>query len=527
MQKKNDNFFQKIVKRDYNNELEQVLEKKSFDERVKSVLLDMLYKIETSYKDYKQVKQNVETKEKIIEDIINIIKNNCDEIKLVKPNSEEGKILGNRTILVEKNKKRIMCYYMERKLLYCISKIAKRDKIIKEKYFLINKTLSDMINVGNNINMVEPLRDFNGYSWTTIPDEIESLEHNLIYQNLIILVGNEFLNNWIFNKEFILDYMKMFENRMQESYGQKNSKEFIETLNKISILLDAKFDKKQKDEMLKEKKRIDEKLIYLQNNKKFIENITEQKKKLVKEIKNIDETINNKDLLQEEYKRRNKDLPLEQKIFSIRILLNLMSEERDKKIQELEDLNEILNPRKFVKYKKELEEKQKYLILLNTDDIQKDINKLLLNLQKIFLKCFEIKIEKIENKQNAEKLLYEFRYYNMLAYDRKSFVYNFKELGKDLERVSKKVLKKAQELRVIEKFSKNEEINYQLQKKIFTIRSINLEELYIKLTKDKDKYFIQSFDGKSFEEKMELDFKDEINKKDLEIRLNKKVKIFC
>ena len=30
--------------------------------------------------------------------------------------------------------------------------------------------------------MVEPLRDFNGYSWTTIPSEIESIQHNLIYQ---------------------------------------------------------------------------------------------------------------------------------------------------------------------------------------------------------------------------------------------------------------------------------------------------------------------------------------------------------
>ena len=58
--------------------------------------------------------------------------------------------------------------------------------------------------------MVEPLRDFNGYSWTTIPQEIESIDHNLIYQNLRILVGHKFLNKWVKNDEFIIDYFYFF-----------------------------------------------------------------------------------------------------------------------------------------------------------------------------------------------------------------------------------------------------------------------------------------------------------------------------
>ena len=44
-----------------------------------------------------------------------------------------------------------------------------------------------------------------------------------------------------------------------------------------------------------------------------------------KEIKRIDETINNKELLQEEYEERNKNLPLEEKIFSLRILSKMMA----------------------------------------------------------------------------------------------------------------------------------------------------------------------------------------------------------
>lgn len=404
MQKKNDNFLDKIVKKDYNNELEKVLEKKLFNEDVKSILLSILYKIETAYKDYKQVKQNVETKEEFVRKLINIIQMNCNEIKLVKPNSEESKIIGNKTFLVERNKKRIICYNVERKLLYCISKISKKDKIIKDDYFLINETLSNLINVGNNINTVEPLRDFNGYSWTSIPREIESIEHNLIYQDLIMLVGNKFLDNWIYNKEFIIDYMELFKNKMKEEYGEEKANEFIEKLSKISILLDVKFDKNNAKRILEVKKENEEKIEKIGDNKKFVEEITKEKRKLTNEIRNIDETINNKSRLQEEYIKRNENLPLEEKIFSIRILSQLMADEREEKIEKLEKLNELLNPQKFIEYKKELENKEKYLKLLDTKQPQKEIDKLKLELQKVFLKCFETKIEKARKQTRSNEI---------------------------------------------------------------------------------------------------------------------------
>ena len=59
MQKKKEKFLNKIVKKDYNNELEMILEKKTFDETAKNLLLSILYKIEASYKDYEKIKRNV------------------------------------------------------------------------------------------------------------------------------------------------------------------------------------------------------------------------------------------------------------------------------------------------------------------------------------------------------------------------------------------------------------------------------------------------------------------------------------
>ena len=214
MPKKKENFLEKIVKKDYNNELEKVLEKKYFEENAKNILLNIIYKLEASYKDYETVKKNVMPKEEYITNFIESIKNNCDTLKIVKMNSSEKEILGNKTFLIDKRNKTIIVYPIERKVLYAISKISKKDKIIKDKYVIIDKTISDLINVGNNIDTVEVIRDFNGFSWTTVTKEIESIPHNLIYQNLKILLGYEFLKNWILNKEFIIDYFELANNKL-------------------------------------------------------------------------------------------------------------------------------------------------------------------------------------------------------------------------------------------------------------------------------------------------------------------------
>ena len=415
MQKKSEKF--KIVKKDYNNELEEVLEKKYFTENAKSILLSILYKLEMSYKDYKQVKQDVEAKEKMIENVINNVKDNCNEIKLVKPNSEDSKILKGKNFLVDKNRKIIFCYPIERKLLYAISKISKKDKIIKEKYFLIDETLSDLINIGNNINTVEPLRDFNGYSWTTIPREIESIEYNLLYQNLIILIGNEFLDKWINNKEVMIDYMEKFIDLMVKTYGKRAANKFINNLENISILLEMKYDKDKKRKIVKAKYEIEEKLDEIGNNRTYIARITKEKRKLEHEIKYIDETINDKNKLQKEYNARNENLPLEKKIFSMRILSKMMQEERAEKMAKIENLNKLLNPQKFMEYKNDLIKKIKLLEFVETRDLEKDIYRLKLDIQKAFLECFKHKVKNINAKQDMLRLIYQFRYYTLIPFN--------------------------------------------------------------------------------------------------------------
>ena len=526
MPKKKEKLLNKIVKKDYNNELEMILEKKSFDESAKNLLLSILYKIEASYKDYEKTKRNVMDKEEYVKRFIQIIQENCDSMTICKMNSKEVNILGDKTFLVDKENKRIICYPIERKLLYCIAKISKKDIIIKQDYPIICETLSNAINIGNNIETVEPLRDFNGYSWTTTCSEIESVSYNLIYQNLRLLLGQEFLEKWIKNKEFIIDYMELLKNKLEEKYGTKNQKDIIKIIEKLSVLLEVNYNSKKKEEFAKEKKEIEKTLKKIDNKEKYIEMITKQKRKLTKEIKIIDATVNDKKLLEAEYIKRNEELPSKKKIFSVRVLSKRMKKERDEKLEELEKLNELLNPKKYISYKKEMGQKYESLKLIEIDDFEKEINKMLIKLQKVFLKVYQLKIQKTNEKSKIVDCIYEFRYYTVLPYNEKINIGEVKEIQKELQETRRLLLDKAQELKVIIVTSKNKEIDDEILKNIFTIRILTLEDIYIKLIKEKDKVYIQLFDDDIFEEKVELKDFGNINKKDLEIKVNKKIKVF-
>ena len=154
-----------------------------------------------------------------------------------------------------------------------------------------------------------------------------------------MLIGYKFLNDWIENKEYIIDFYEKFKDEFEKKYGQENMEEYIKLLEEISILLAIRFDSKIKDRIKKEKEEIDKKLNEISDNQKFIQEQTNKKRNLAEEIKQIDETLNNKELLQKEYENRNELLPLDKKIFSSRILAQIMTKEREEKIEKIEKIN--------------------------------------------------------------------------------------------------------------------------------------------------------------------------------------------
>lgn len=525
MPKKKENLLGKIVRKDYNNELEKVIETKDFDEDVKNLLLSIFYKIDVSYKDYKKVKRNVESKQEYIEKILRTIQNNCNTIKISKPNSKEAEELGERTFLVDSKMKKIICYPVERKLLYSIAKVANQELIIKNNYFLINETISNMIKIGNNINTVEPLRDFNGWSWLIIKKEIENISYNLIYQNLRILLGEQFLNSWISNGEYLIDYYYEFKNELEEKFGKKLKDKIVLNLEKLSILLEIEVNPKYEQELKKIEQKNRQILHTFQNNQEFVERLTEDKKEINKKIKRIEKILSSKDSLEKEYTKVNKKLIQEEKIFSIKVLEKQLKVEKQELLEQLEEKNDMLNPKKFIEEKTKLEKTQELLQLVEVQDKEKEKNKILEELQKLFLQCFLVFINTAETKEEIINLIYILRYYNLLPFNENKDIYEVKGLQNQLKEVKEHLVNKAIDYKIMTTLSQNIEENIKLLQSIFQTKIISIEDIYIEVIKEKDKYYVEfSEDNKNYyEDKIEI---KTLKNEKLNVKLNKKLKIF-
>ena len=213
----------KIRKMDRNEALEMVLEQKDIDEKTKNLLQGILYKIEVSYSDYKKAKVINKTEKQYIDEIIGNINKKCNKIITISFNdkTENSEVMEQ----LEKNKfyvdeKQIITYPIEEKLLYAIEKSINKKKIVSGKYGIFANTISNFIITGKNIDRVEVLRDFNGWSWTTIKQEIENIKANLVYQTLQILFGEEFMQNWTLDTDGIIGYFEILKTKISEKYGE-------------------------------------------------------------------------------------------------------------------------------------------------------------------------------------------------------------------------------------------------------------------------------------------------------------------
>ena len=481
MQKKKENFLEKIVKKDYDNELEKILETKKFEENVKNILLEILYKIEISYKDYEKVKRDTETKEEYITKIIETIEREIEEIELITPSSQEKVEISKAKFIIDKENKKIVCSPIERELLYAISKISKQNQIVKEEDQLMNDIITNAINEGNSINMVEPLRDFNGWSWLITKKEIENLSYNLIYQNLRILIGNDFLLKWIENKQYIINYYELLKSELEEKYTTEIKDNFIYKLEELCVLIERKTNPKMRQKIKDRIEEVKTNLEKIEDKRTFVEDITNETKSIKRKMKELDTILADKVKIENEFKIRNEILPLE----------------KEELKREYEEKTDLLNPNKFIEKKEE--EEKKYELLEN-----KDIEKTLVQFQEIFLKAFLIKIEKAETKEEMVNLIYDFRYYQMLPFNENTNIYESTELKNRIKEVEEKMLEKA---------IKNKVINENIESTIFHyIFIINLEEIYIQVKEESNKIIIEFSENgnEQYDERYEIN-KEEVN----------------
>ena len=321
-----ENIFSKLGSKDYNNQLEKILENKDFSENVKNLLLSMLYRIQVGYDDYTTVKRIVENKKDFIEEILQIIKEKCKKIIIVEKDSKESEEMEKRgtNFIVDKLEQTIFLRYPnESLLLYTIYKIDDRQIYLDEKYNLIRNSLSELLNAGENINNIEVIRDFNGWSWNTQIKEIPEITTNTIYQNLIYLLGINFIKEWV-HKEEIIDYINLVEKKLENDYGKEKEQEILKLVYKISIIICTNKNEIEKKRLLEEQEILQNELNKLKDKKTLLNEISNSKKELLQKIKEIDTIINDKKLLEEEYIKRNEKRAEYNKIFSISHLTEIL-----------------------------------------------------------------------------------------------------------------------------------------------------------------------------------------------------------
>ena len=285
--------------KDYTNQLEDILEKKSFSVEVKNILLSMLYKIDISYNDFSTVKRNVEDKKSYIEGLLNTIET-CNNITLIKPISDDDKENIYTNFKVNSLKRKIEVYPNEKAMLYALNDLNYTKMYLNENYKLIRNSLPYLINKGREINDTEIIRDFDAWTWNVQIDEIPNVEINLIYQNMQLLLGYSKLNE-LLNLKALKSDLELLEQSLKLLYGEENASKFLELLYKISIIIYVNENEEERQRLFEEKKWIEKEYNRLNNKKKLLEDITNSKKAIMNKIKDIDIILSNKKLLIEEY----------------------------------------------------------------------------------------------------------------------------------------------------------------------------------------------------------------------------------
>lgn len=224
----------------------------------------------------------------------------------------------------------------------------------------------------------------------------------------------------------------------------------------------------------------------------------------MKQLKDIEKILRQESRLMAEYEKR-------EKVFNIKVLKKEFTDKRNKLLNEISEYNYLLNPMNYMKEKKKLEDEKARLDVKRTTKKQKE--ELIVEFINIFLKCFNIKIKESNEQDEIVKLIYQFRYFMCLPYDLENNIKDVKKLEEDIEKTEKLLAKKAIENKVITK------IPFEVMQHILETRIIILEELYYKIEKKDEKFYVQIFDENITEEKFEI---KSIGK----TKINKKIKIF-
>lgn len=499
--------------KDYNIELEEILDAKYFSSNIKSLLLSMIYKLEISYVDFKEIKRCVRSKEDFLNEIIEVVRLYCDNIKTVEPDSDQAKMLIKNKVkaLTNEKERSILAYPTEQALLYAISDIS-------PKYFFINEEFSLKRNLQNSLvngyiqNNMEILTDFSGWSWDKTFDGKYCYIDNLIYQNLLVILGERFLYEWrnygSTRKDFLGDarrYIKIFT----------GNEKYLNSLYKI-VYLNA--SQKERENLIQSFKE-DIKLLKKMNDKEtYLEEIKKQKIKLEKKIEKYEIALEEPEILEKEFIKVNSKLEANKKIKTLRKYRQLVEKEKNKKVRELESLELLLKPDYYQKKKEIL--KRSYELY----SCKQTLDEVIIENQKNFLFFVEKRMSKMKTRDEILDVLYELRYYKTLRISKKVAIKDIEELNVQIDKIMKKAITMLCKLGAIKIISMDINLNFEIIKYALDTKIIELEKIKLYFDEDEQGLLISVFDKDIIEKQGRK--KVDMSKKNLEVKLRRKIKLF-
>lgn len=500
--------------KDYRNELELILENKHFDEEAKSLLLNIFYKIDNFYKDYLSVKKESENKNKFLEDYMNIIKNKCNKIEVVPPQDTTE----TKRYEIDKVKGYIKTFPNENILMYALYELGEVQLEDKNIDFTI-KCILDMLNKGNTINSIEPIRDFNGWSWNVEINNPKNMEYNLIFQNLLILLGYNFLYKNL-NAKNILEVLR---DELANEVYRRTGLELLNYLLQISIILYNNNSLKNHEECLVYKTTIQQDIEYLKNKHQYINNITKNNMTLITEIQRLDLLLNDINAIRKAF-----DVAIksgENEYFSLSDFVEAKEKEKIKLQNQLDNNNKSLSPKEYLKHQDKDKRILKFYENIKQESTKINIENKIFNFQKVFLECFKLKIMADENKKDYYKYVTLLRYYANIPYKKYRSIIMQDSVFEVFEEVSKVLVYKMIDNKVIDLGFKNRSLNYNIFKYIFKSKVMKLDNLVLKINFIKDnKIEVEYYDGNmlDYKEVFEVPFEEEIvSRKTRRIRLFK------
>lgn len=520
-------FFSKF--KNYNNELEKILEKKDFSKDSKNLLLSMFYKLENSYNDYETVKRIVVNKQEFLENILENIRV-CNNIELIKSNTEEFNEFKEKDIIyqVDLKIKHIKVIDNEIALLAAIFELNDFKIYLGEQYNLIRNSFPNLLNLAIEMNNTEILRDFNAFSWNTNSKEIKDICTNLIYQNIKIALSKKVIFILENTNNEVIEVINLIKEDLIKNYEQEIVMNFLNLVFKCSIIICIEKNKNERKRLIDEKNVLEEELLKIKDKKKYIEDIINKKKEFGKKLKEIDLILKDKNLLIKEYEKRNNQLSTYQKIFNLSHLTEKLQRERKKIVKNIEECNLKLEPNNYLKDKVHLEQQYDLIRFVDEEDKYKKIlYKYVDDMQFLFLKYFlPKKIEISNTEEDIKELVYLIRYYLLVPYNIDKEINQIEEFKELINNILNKLIKKMYKLKILNTISTNEMQDIEIIKNIFYLRTISLDDIYIEIISiDKNNnYLLKIYDDKETLEKS-IELKLNFNKKD-KVKLKRKVKLF-